>query len=74
MSTTRPYSRTVLAAANETELGAFDCSRSVTMSIGPSLLRVDGAPPEIRRVLVARLFGHPAPAITAVTRAITSAA
>ncbi|MEU6455025.1 LysR family transcriptional regulator [Streptomyces sp. NPDC047065] len=41
---------------------------------GVSLLRVDGAPPEIRRVLVARLSGHPAPAITAVTRAITSAA
>ncbi|MFF0510195.1 LysR family transcriptional regulator [Streptomyces sp. Tu 4128] len=41
---------------------------------GVSLLRVDGAPPEIRRVLVARLSSHPAPAITAVTRAITSAA
>ncbi|MFI0895147.1 LysR family transcriptional regulator [Streptomyces sp. NPDC020983] len=41
---------------------------------GVSLLRVDGAPPEIRRILVARVCGHPAPAITAVTRAITSAA
>ncbi|WP_328382384.1 LysR family substrate-binding domain-containing protein [Streptomyces sp. NBC_00400] len=41
---------------------------------GVSLLPVDGAPPEIRRVLVARLPGHPAPAITAVTRAITSTA
>ncbi|MGW2572564.1 LysR family transcriptional regulator [Streptomyces sp. NPDC001537] len=41
---------------------------------GVSLLRVDGAPPEIRRVLVARLGGHPAPAITAVTQAITSTA
>ncbi|MFF2205611.1 LysR family transcriptional regulator [Streptomyces sp. NPDC058145] len=41
---------------------------------GVSLLRVDGAPPEVRRVLVARLPGHPAPAITAVTRAITSTA
>lgn len=41
---------------------------------GVSLLRVDGAPTEIRRVLVARLPGHPGPAITAVTRAITSAA
>ncbi|WP_411123827.1 LysR family transcriptional regulator [Streptomyces sp. x-19] len=41
---------------------------------GVSLLRVDGTPPEIRRVLVARLLGHPAPAITAVTRAITSTA
>ncbi|MFI5704051.1 LysR family transcriptional regulator [Streptomyces xanthochromogenes] len=41
---------------------------------GVSLLHVDGAPPEIRRVLVARLPGHPTPAITAVTRAITSTA
>ncbi|MFF7330184.1 LysR substrate-binding domain-containing protein [Streptomyces sp. NPDC008150] len=41
---------------------------------GVSLLRVDGAPPEIRRVLVARLPGHPAPAIATVTRAITSTA
>lgn len=41
---------------------------------GVSLLRVDGAPPEIRRVLVARLAGRPAPAITAVIRAITSTA
>jgi DNA-binding transcriptional LysR family regulator len=39
---------------------------------GVSLLRVEGAPPEIRRVLVARLPGRPAPAVTAVTRAITS--
>ncbi|WP_328315604.1 LysR family transcriptional regulator [Streptomyces sp. NBC_00388] len=41
---------------------------------GVSLLRVDGTPPEIRRVLVARLSGRPTPAITAVTQAITSAA
>ncbi|GHB31778.1 LysR family transcriptional regulator [Streptomyces xanthochromogenes] len=41
---------------------------------GVSLLHVDGAPPEIRRVLVARLPGHPTPAITAVTRAISSTA
>ncbi|MFE1800870.1 LysR family transcriptional regulator [Streptomyces sp. NPDC059517] len=41
---------------------------------GVSLLRVDGAPPEIRRVLLARLPGRPTPAITAVTRAITSTA
>ncbi|MFI9649265.1 LysR family transcriptional regulator [Streptomyces sp. NPDC052040] len=41
---------------------------------GVSLLRVDGAPPEIRRVLVARRCGHPAPAIAAVTQAITSTA
>ncbi|MFJ8793741.1 LysR family transcriptional regulator [Streptomyces sp. NPDC102462] len=39
---------------------------------GVSLLHVEGAPPEIRRVLVARLPGRPTPAITAVTRAITS--
>ncbi|MEU1438272.1 LysR family transcriptional regulator [Streptomyces sp. NPDC005786] len=41
---------------------------------GVSLLHVDGAPPEIRRVLVARLCGDPAPAIKAVTQAITSTA
>ncbi|MEV5775080.1 LysR family transcriptional regulator [Streptomyces antimycoticus] len=41
---------------------------------GVSLVHVEGAPPEIRRVLVARLPGRPTPAITAVTRAITSAA
>ncbi|MET9494374.1 LysR family transcriptional regulator [Streptomyces sp. NPDC006552] len=39
---------------------------------GVSLLHVDGAPPEIRRVLVARLPGRPLPAVTAVTRAIFS--
>lgn len=39
---------------------------------GVSLIHVEGAPPEIRRVLVARLPGRPTPAITAVTRAITS--
>ncbi|MFI9230874.1 LysR family transcriptional regulator [Streptomyces rimosus] len=39
---------------------------------GVSLLHVEGAPPEIRRVLVARLPGRPTPAITSVTRAITS--
>ncbi|KDO04071.1 LysR family transcriptional regulator [Amycolatopsis mediterranei] len=37
-------------------------------------LRVEGAPPEIRRVLVARLPGAATPAVTAVTAAITSAA
>ncbi|GHF77683.1 LysR family transcriptional regulator [Kitasatospora xanthocidica] len=41
---------------------------------GVSLLRVEGAPPEIRRVLVARLPGRPTPAVTAVTRAIASTA
>ncbi|WP_055495870.1 LysR family transcriptional regulator [Streptomyces sp. TP-A0356] len=39
---------------------------------GVSLLHVEGSPPEIRRVLVARLPGRPTPAITAVTRAIAS--
>ncbi|MEU8575303.1 LysR family transcriptional regulator [Streptomyces asoensis] len=39
---------------------------------GVSLLHVEGAPPEIRRVLVARLPGRPTPTITAVTRAVTS--
>jgi hypothetical protein len=41
---------------------------------GVSLLRVDGSPPEIRRVLVARVSGHPTAAISAVTQAITSTA
>ncbi|WP_329400466.1 LysR family transcriptional regulator [Streptomyces lydicus] len=41
---------------------------------GVSLLRVEGAPPEIRRVLVARLPGRPHPAITTVTRAIAATA
>lgn len=39
---------------------------------GVSLLQVEGVPPERRRVVVARLPGRPAPAITAVTRAVTS--
>ncbi|MFI6660669.1 LysR family transcriptional regulator [Streptomyces sp. NPDC050523] len=41
---------------------------------GVSLLHVDGVPPEVRRILVTRLPGRPAPAICAVTRAITSTA
>jgi DNA-binding transcriptional LysR family regulator len=41
---------------------------------GVSLLRVDGAPPEVRRVCVARLAGRPAAAVTAVARAIVAAA
>ncbi|MFJ8007411.1 LysR family transcriptional regulator [Streptomyces fagopyri] len=45
---------------------------SPALPLGVSLLSVEGAPPEIRRVLVARLPGRPAPAITAVTRAIAS--
>ncbi|MER6694858.1 LysR family transcriptional regulator [Streptomyces minutiscleroticus] len=40
---------------------------------GVRLLHVDGAPPEIRRILIARLPGRPTPAITAVTQAIASA-
>ncbi|MFR0357456.1 LysR family transcriptional regulator [Streptomyces sediminimaris] len=40
---------------------------------GVSLLRVEGVPPEIRRVLVTRLPGRPAPPVSAVIRAITSA-
>ncbi|MFJ4185205.1 LysR family transcriptional regulator [Kitasatospora sp. NPDC089509] len=47
---------------------------SPVLPVGVSLLRVEGAPPELRRVLVARLPGRPTPALTAVTRAITSAA
>ncbi|MVU79667.1 LysR family transcriptional regulator [Nocardia sp. ET3-3] len=39
---------------------------------GVIALRVQGAPPESRRILVARLPGPATPAITAVTRAITS--
>lgn len=38
---------------------------------GVSLLRVDGVPPEVRRILVARLPGPAAPGTTAVMRAIT---
>ncbi|WP_439659668.1 LysR substrate-binding domain-containing protein [Lentzea sp. HUAS TT2] len=41
---------------------------------GVAVLRVQGAPPEIRRVLVARLPGTATPAVTAVTEAITTAA
>lgn len=40
---------------------------------GVTLLRVEGAPPEIRRLLVARLPGPPSPATRSVTRAIASA-
>jgi len=39
---------------------------------GVVFLRVEGAPPEIRRVLVARLPGTATPAVTAVTQAIAS--
>ncbi|MFF8948695.1 LysR family transcriptional regulator [Streptomyces sp. NPDC014940] len=41
---------------------------------GVSLLHVEGAPAEVRRVLVARLPGRPGPAVTAVARAIVSTA
>ncbi|WP_030244892.1 LysR family transcriptional regulator [Streptomyces sp. NRRL S-350] len=47
---------------------------SPVLPAGVSLLHVEGAPPEIRRVLVARLPGRTTPAITAVTRAIVSTA
>lgn len=40
---------------------------------GVGLVHVGGVPREIRRILVARLPGPPAPAVTAVARAITSA-
>ncbi|WP_290056482.1 LysR family transcriptional regulator [Amycolatopsis solani] len=40
---------------------------------GVTALRVEGAPPEVRRVLVARLPGPTTPAITAVTHAIVAA-
>ncbi len=43
------------------------------MPPGVVLLRVDGAPPEIRRLLVARLPGPPSPAVRLVTQAIASA-
>ncbi|MGA5278358.1 hypothetical protein ACPCKL_32205 [Streptomyces cellulosae] len=39
----------------------------------PALLRVDGASPEVRRILAARLPGRPSPAVTAVLRALTAA-
>ncbi|WP_335980307.1 LysR family transcriptional regulator [Streptomyces sp. CA2R106] len=39
-----------------------------------SLVRVEGAPPEIRRILVARLPGRRSPALAAVTRALTAGA
>ncbi len=37
------------------------------------LLRVEGAPPELRRILVARLPGPPTPGIEAVARAVAAA-
>ncbi|MFF1922872.1 LysR family transcriptional regulator [Streptomyces sp. NPDC058221] len=46
---------------------------SAVLPPGVSLLQVEGAPRELRRVLVARLPGRPTPAFTAVTRAIGSA-
>ncbi|MFJ9817766.1 LysR family transcriptional regulator [Streptomyces sp. NPDC101151] len=46
---------------------------STVLPPGVSLLRVDGVPPEVRRILMARLPGRPAPGIAAVTRAIASA-
>ena len=46
---------------------------SAVLPPGVSLLRVDGVPAEIRRILTARLPGRPGPGITDVLRAITSA-
>ncbi|MEU0474670.1 hypothetical protein ACWEWP_19400 [Streptomyces olivaceus] len=40
---------------------------------GVGLVHVGGAPREIRRILVARLPGRPAPAVAAVARAVASA-
>ncbi|OON81580.1 LysR family transcriptional regulator [Streptomyces tsukubensis] len=37
---------------------------------GVNLLPVDGAPPEVRRILMARLPGRPSPGISAVARAV----
>jgi DNA-binding transcriptional LysR family regulator len=47
---------------------------SAVLPPGVALLRIEGAPQELRRILVARLPGRPTPAITAVTRAVASAA
>ncbi|WP_037568945.1 LysR family transcriptional regulator [Phaeacidiphilus oryzae] len=40
---------------------------------GVALVRVEGAPPEIRRILVARLPGRAAPAVTAVAETVAAA-
>ncbi|MDX3089834.1 LysR family transcriptional regulator [Streptomyces sp. ME02-6978a] len=40
---------------------------------GVSLLHVEGAPPEVRRILAARLPGPPPPAVTTVLHALTAA-
>ncbi len=45
---------------------------SSVLPSGVRLLHVDGVPPEVRRVLVARLPGRPTPGISAVTRALAS--
>ncbi|MFE5581479.1 LysR family transcriptional regulator [Kitasatospora sp. NPDC056531] len=47
---------------------------SIVLPHGVSLLRVEGAPPEVRRILLARLPGRPGPGISAAIRAITSVA
>ncbi|MFF4755378.1 LysR family transcriptional regulator [Streptomyces sp. NPDC002514] len=46
---------------------------SAVLPHGVRLLRVDGVPPEVRRILVARLPGHPGGGLSAVVRAITPA-
>ncbi|KOG85641.1 LysR family transcriptional regulator [Streptomyces varsoviensis] len=45
---------------------------SAVLPRGVTLLHVDGAPKELRRVLVARLPGRPTPGLSAVTRALTA--
>lgn len=47
---------------------------SAVLPPGVNLLHVDGVPPEVRRILVARLPGRPPPETLAVTRAIASTA
>jgi len=55
-------------------LGVTTIPESLSPIVPPGVisLQVRGAPPEIRRVLVARLPGTATPTITAVTQAITS--
>jgi DNA-binding transcriptional LysR family regulator len=54
--------------------GVTTIPESLSRVVPPGVisLRVQGAPPEIRRIVVARLPGTATPAITAVTQAITS--
>ncbi|MFJ9176390.1 LysR family transcriptional regulator [Streptomyces sp. NPDC102360] len=63
--------KTQLVAAG---LGVTTVPRALApvLPSGVTLLSVEGAPPETRRVHVARLPGTPSPAVTAVLRALTS--